>query len=62
MYSAPKQASQRRILYVEDDTDLHQLFRLGGEDAGFLVEICSSGEDALELHAARPFDLMVIDY
>jgi PAS domain S-box-containing protein len=62
MYSAPKQASQRRILYVEDDTDLHQLFRLSGEDAGFLVEICSSGEDALELHAAQPFDLMVIDY
>ncbi|MEL0113463.1 MAG: response regulator [Rickettsiales bacterium] len=62
MYSAPKQASQRRILYVEDDTDLHELFRLSGENAGFLVEICGSGEDAMALHAARPFDLMVIDY
>jgi PAS domain S-box-containing protein len=62
MYSAPKQASQRRILYVEDDTDLHQLFRLSGENAGFLVEICGSGEDAIVLHAAQPFDLMVIDY
>ncbi|MDF1799134.1 MAG: response regulator transcription factor [Planctomycetota bacterium] len=53
---------ERRILVVEDEPDLAELARLHLEDAGFVVDVCHDGAEALERHTpAEPFDLVVLD-
>lgn len=50
-----------RILVVEDDRDIAELVGRYLERAGFLVEILSSGRDALTALADRPPDVLVLD-
>ncbi len=52
----------RRILLVDDDDDLRQLFRLCLEAHGLFEVICAaSGEEALALSARQPPDLVLLD-
>jgi CheY-like chemotaxis protein len=52
----------RRILYVEDDTDVQQIARVSLEMVGgFEVHICSSGNEALTYLTGELPDLILLD-
>jgi CheY-like chemotaxis protein len=52
----------KRILVVEDDRDTRELVRRWlGDDAGYEIVDCPSGEDALEASRNRDFDLVMTD-
>lgn len=52
-------ASLKRVLYIDDDTDIQLIARLALEKiGGFTVEICSSGEEAIK--KAPVFDPQII--
>ena len=50
-----------RILVVEDDADVASLLKIMLEGAGYLVDICYSGLEALEALNARHYDLISLD-
>ena len=51
-----------RILYVEDEPDLRTLAKLALETlGGFTVELCASGEEALDRALAFRPDLILLD-
>ncbi len=52
---------QKRILIVEDDTDLRRMFRTVLSMAGFDVEEAGDGLEALHLVENRLPDLIVLD-
>jgi len=54
--------SDIRILYIEDDESLCNLFKVVIEAHGYSVDVTHYGEDGLALHATQPYDLLVIDY
>ncbi len=54
--------SDIRILYIEDDEPLCDLFKVAVETHGYSVDVAFNGEDGLALHAAQPYDLLAIDY
>lgn len=52
----------RRILYVEDEPDIQAVARIALENVGgFTVEICNSGQEALEKCQAFGPDLLLLD-
>lgn len=54
--------SLSRILYVEDEPDIRTIAKLALETVGgFTVEICSSGQEALEKAGAFRPDLILLD-
>jgi two-component system alkaline phosphatase synthesis response regulator PhoP len=50
-----------RILVVEDDRDIGDLVRRYLEKADYVVELLSSGREALRALAERPPDLLILD-
>lgn len=50
-----------RILVVDDDPDILQFVRLNLELDGFEVDLAGGGREALDLAAAAPPDLMLLD-
>ncbi|MEM7584487.1 MAG: response regulator [Acidobacteriota bacterium] len=51
-----------RILFVEDERDIQMVARLALEDVGgFTVEVCSSGDEALEKAPQFRPDLILLD-
>ncbi len=50
-----------RILSVEDDERIRTAVRMGLEDEGWTVDEAASGEDALQVFAGRPADVVLID-
>lgn len=53
---------QLRILCVEDDADIREVFRLALEmDDAFSVECCGSGTEALARCADTTFDVVLLD-
>ncbi len=50
-----------RILSVEDDERIRTAVRMGLEDEGWTVDEAASGEDALQVFAERPADVVLID-
>jgi len=50
-----------RILVVEDELDLQDLYRLELEECGYEVEVCGDGEQAIAKAAESNFDLVVLD-
>jgi len=51
-----------KILYVEDEPDIQAIVKLTLEQiGGFTLEICSSGQEAIEKGAAFAPDLMLLD-
>jgi len=52
----------QRILYVEDEPDIQAVARIALETVGgFTVQICSSGEDALQTAIEFAPDLLLLD-
>ncbi|GGD73381.1 CHASE domain-containing protein [Lacimicrobium alkaliphilum] len=62
---APESASssdiQHRILVVEDDEDVASLLKIMLEEAGYLVDICHGGLEALEALNVGHYDLISLD-
>jgi DNA-binding response OmpR family regulator len=54
-------AMATRILIVEDDPDIAELVARYLDKAGFTTERAASGRDALQMVAAKPPDLLVLD-
>jgi len=42
-----KKMNTRRILYIEDDKAIADVFKTRFEDKGYIVEVCDNGEDGL---------------
>ncbi|MEL6713881.1 MAG: response regulator, partial [Planctomycetota bacterium] len=57
---AEKRANTR-VLVVEDNAVNQRLARAMLERAGFRIEIANHGQEALEMLASRPFDVVVMD-
>ena len=52
----------QRILYVEDEPDIQAVARIALETVGgFTVQICSSGEEALQAAVEFAPDLLLLD-
>jgi CheY-like chemotaxis protein len=52
----------QRILYVEDEPDIQAVARIALESVGgFTVQICSSGEEALQAAVEFAPDLLLLD-
>lgn len=52
----------KRILYVEDEPDIQAVARIALEHVGgFELEICASGQEALERGAGFQPDLLLLD-
>jgi len=51
-----------RILYIEDDPLLCDLFATVMEGEDYTVETVQTGQGGLDLHRANPFDIIAIDY
>ena len=54
-------ASEKRVLVVDDEPDVRNFLAACIEDAGFVVETASDGQEALEKVQANPPDLMTLD-
>jgi two-component system OmpR family response regulator len=55
-------ATAPTILLVDDDADIRRVAAISLERiGGFRVELASSGEEAIELAAANPPDLILLD-
>lgn len=54
---------QLRLLYAEDDDSLRlTLTQYLSTEAGYQVESCSTGEEAIELLKQQSFDVVLLDY
>jgi len=51
----------KKILLVEDDPFLIDIYQKKLEDSGFKVEVANDGEKALEILKEKNFDLMLLD-
>jgi len=54
--------SNIRILYIEDDPGLSELFKFVIESLGYAVDLASNGTEGLSLTSENPYDIIVIDY
>jgi len=50
-----------RLLVVEDEPNLQELYRLEFEEAGHHVTACADGEAAVALSRDQMFDLVILD-
>jgi DNA-binding response OmpR family regulator len=50
-----------RVLIIEDDAAIAEMYKLALELAGFAVTVASSGEDGLRAAVATPADTIVLD-
>ncbi len=51
----------KRILVIDDDTQIRQMLRQMLERADYEVNDASNGVEGIELQRARPFDLIITD-
>jgi CheY-like chemotaxis protein len=54
-------ALPKRILVVEDDAEMRQLFGLLLNGDGHEVTVCANGAEAMSLYRKSPFDLIVLE-
>jgi len=50
-----------RLLLVEDDINFAKTCKIQLEDEGYEVEVCHTGEEAVELIPKEKFDLVILD-
>ncbi len=58
----PMTVGQTRVLIVEDEVSLRKLLVQSATSWGFQVDSAWSGEDAVRLNDAEPFDVVILDY
>lgn len=51
----------QRILLIEDDEDISDLYRIGLERSGFKVFICKNGLEAVSTAMKEDVDLILLD-
>ncbi len=54
--------SKKRVLYVEDDPSICELFKASVETHGYIVETAATGAEGLFRHSKSPYHLIAIDY
>ena len=52
---------QKRILIVDDSSDLRRLYAIGLNQHGFEVKLAANGAEALDRAVSEPPDLIVLD-
>jgi DNA-binding response OmpR family regulator len=52
---------QMKILWVDDEIDLHKPFVLFLEERNYVVETCNNGGDAIEKVLENKYDLVILD-
>lgn len=57
----PKQTAEARVLIVEDEPRLRELLQRAVAGWGFETAVARSGEEALRLNDAHPFEIVVLD-
>ncbi|HEY2586279.1 MAG TPA: response regulator [Tepidisphaeraceae bacterium] len=57
----PKQTHEARVLVVEDESRLRELLQRALVGWGFEAAVARSGEEAIRMHDAEPFDIVVLD-
>ena len=57
----PKQTHEARVLVVEDEVRLRDLLLRALTGWGFETTAAATGEEALRLHEAKPFDIAILD-
>lgn len=50
-----------RLLVIEDDTTIASLIRNALREEGMLADVARTGEDALWMAGATPYDVAVLD-
>jgi DNA-binding response OmpR family regulator len=55
------QPTPRRILIVEDDEDMRQMYSLLFSGRSYEVALCKSGQEALSSYRKNPFDLVIVE-
>ena len=58
----PIEGSSNRILVVDDERDIRNLFSKVLSFLGYEVAVASSGTEALNLFLANPFDLIITEF
>jgi two-component system, OmpR family, KDP operon response regulator KdpE len=53
--------SGRRVLIVDDESQIRRALRVGLTGHGYEVQVAASGEEALDLAAVAPPDLVILD-
>jgi two-component system, OmpR family, response regulator len=61
LFMIPAEDLRMRVLIVEDDLRMASLLRLGLTGEGLAADVAASGEDALWLAQAHPYDAIVLD-
>ena len=51
----------KRILVVEDDSDIARLLQIHLSDVAYQVDVVNNGQDGLNRASNHPYDLMVLD-
>lgn len=60
--SKNKPKNMKRILVVDDDPANILILKTVLHDEGYLISEASNGQEALNLHAAAPFDMIITDW
>lgn len=56
------EGGKSRLLYVEDEPELRELFSIVMTEKGFDVDLAEHGAAAIEMHQRAPYDIVAIDY
>ncbi len=51
-----------RILYIEDDESVAELFKIVMESHDYQVDLAYTGNEGLSLHSSNPYDVVAVDY
>ncbi len=52
----------KRVLYVEDEPALGEIFKAVLEARGYSVDVALNGHDGIEMHTTDPYDIVALDY
>jgi len=55
-------SSDFRILYIEDELPLCDLFKMAVGSSGYSIDVAHNGKDGLALCAEHQYDVVAIDY
>ena len=56
-----RDSKMKRILIVDDEIELAQIFDIALKASGYEVKIASNGKSGLAMAQAEPFDLILLD-
>ena len=51
-----------RVLYIEDDTTLCQLFEVVMAPRGYAADVATTDADGLSKHTSNPKDIVALDH